>query len=68
MKNSADEKAFAKIDLAQTYYEDGAPTTALKLLTEASEILGDDTVAPFIKVCKADIKRRKTILRKMATK
>lgn len=62
-KRLTDEEAFEKVELAQNYFEDGAPQTALKLLKEARKTLGATTVEPFIKACCDDILRRKKIMR-----
>lgn len=63
-----DEAAFEKVELAQIYFEDGAPQTALKLLKEARKTLGPSTVAPFIKICCDDILRRKKIMKSVKVK
>lgn len=55
------EDAFKKVELAQIYFEDGAPNSALKLLLEAKKVLGAYTVKPFLKICRAEIKRRKKL-------
>lgn len=54
----SEEKALKKIELAQVYYEDGAPKTAERLLLEAQKVLGAKTVSPFLKLCRGEIKRR----------
>lgn len=66
----AEKKAFKKVELAQIYYEDGAPKTALRLLLEAKRVLGPKTLRPFIKLCRDEGKRRDEILdaRKLGAK
>lgn len=63
MSSKKEAEAFKKIELAQIYYEDGAPKTALGLLKEAQEVLGSNTVKPFVTLCNKEIKRREKILR-----